>query len=147
MTGSYLLDINVLVALMWPAHVAHETAQNWFRQNARSGWATCPMTQAGFVRIVSNPAFSSEAVAPKEATDLLETNLRHPDHHFWADDMSFVNTVQLFLPRLSGHKQVMDAYLLGLASRRKGKLVSLDRGILDLLPDKKTERDLVVILT
>lgn len=146
MSGSYLLDVNTLIALMWPAHEAHGRMQEWFRQNSAAGWATCPITQTGFVRIVSNPAFSSDAVQPQEAVNILENNLKHPHHYFWADDVSFLKAVQPFCARLDGHKQVTDSYLLGLASHKKAKLVSMHRGILELLPEKRMERDLVVLL-
>jgi toxin-antitoxin system PIN domain toxin len=145
MTGC-LLDVNVLIALMWPAHEGHRQVKHWFRQHAEGGWATCPFTQAAFVRIVSNPAFSRDAVEPKEAVGILEANLKHPHHRFWTADLSFLRAVQPFAGRLVGHKQVTDAYLLGLALHKKGKLVSLDRGILDLLPEKGMERDLVMVL-
>jgi uncharacterized protein len=141
-----LLDVNVLIALMWPAHEGHQRAQHWFRQHAVEGWATCPLTEAAFVRIVSNPAFSSDAPEPREAVDILGANLKHPHHRFWPDDVGFVKAVQPFAKKLAGHKQVTDAYLLGLALHKKGKLVSLDRGILDLLPEKSRERELVIVL-
>jgi uncharacterized protein len=145
-SGNNLLDVNVLVALMWPPHEAHGRVQEWFGVNSAVGWATCPITQAGFVRIVSNPAFSSDAVQPQEAANVLESNLKHPHHHFWADDVSFSRAVRPFFERISGHKQVTDAYLLGLASHKKARLVSLDRGILELLPEKRMERELVILL-
>jgi uncharacterized protein len=145
-SASYLFDINVLIALMWPAHEAHRRVQEWFRVNASAGWATCPITQAGFVRIISDPAFSADAVRPQEAVSILESNLKHPHHHFWPDDVSFLQAVRPSLERLNGRKHVTDAYLLGLVAHKKAKLVSLDSGILELSPDKRTERELVVIL-
>ena len=66
-----LFDVNVLVALVWPAHESHNKVQNWFQQRAKGGWATCPVTQAALVRIVSNPAFSSNAVSANDAISLL----------------------------------------------------------------------------
>jgi uncharacterized protein len=145
MTGC-LLDVNVLIALMWPTHEGHKAVQNWFRHHSGAGWATCPFTQAAFVRIVSSPAFSSEAVESLEAVSILELNLKHPDHRFWADDVGFAKAIQPFFRKLTGHQQVTDAYLLGLALHKKGKLISLDRGILGLLPENGMERDSVVIL-
>jgi uncharacterized protein len=144
MTG-YLLDVNVLIALMWPVHENHEQVRSWFRRNSGEGWATCPFTQAAFVRIVSNPAFFPDAVEPQEALDILETNLKDPRHRFWADDVSFLKAVQPFFGRLKGHKQVTDAYLLGLALHKKGKLISLDRGILDLVAEKGMGREVVIL--
>ena len=142
----HLLDVNVLIALLWPAHEGHERVHHWFRQRSGEGWATCPFTQAAFVRISSNPAFSRDAVEPQEAINILEVNLRHPHHQFWADDLSFLKAALPFCSKLTGHQQVTDAYLLGLALHRKGKLVSLDRGVLGLLPDRSMERELVVVL-
>jgi uncharacterized protein len=145
MTG-YLLDVNVLIALMWPAHQAYETVQQWFHLQSAKGWATCPITQTAFVRIISNPAFSSDAVEPLEAVTILQANLKHPHHQFWPDNVSLPAALHSFSGHLVGHRQVTDAYLLALALHRNGRLVTLDRGVLDLLPDKKMRRDLVVIL-
>ena len=124
-----LLDVNVLVALLWPAHEGHERAQNWFARNAGGGWATCPMTQAGFLRIVSNPAFSRDAVTPKEAIQLLAANMQHRAHQFWADEIDVVEAMVPFAERLKGHQQVTDAYLLGMAIKSDGVLVTFDRGL------------------
>jgi uncharacterized protein len=107
---------------------------------------TCPITQTAFVRIISNPVFSRDAVEPLEAVGILEANLKHPHHQFWADDVSLPAGVGSLGAPLLVHKQVTDAYLLALASHRNGKLVSLDRGISDLLADKKARHDLLVIL-
>ena len=139
--SAYLLDVNVLVAMLWPAHESHAAVQRWFVARSRRGWATCPFTEAGFVRIVSNPAFSSDAVTPEEALRVLQANLKHPGHRFWSDDIGLVEAVEHFRPRLVGHRQVTDAYLLGLALRRRGKLVTLDRGVLALLTAQSPERE------
>lgn len=141
-----LLDVNVLVALLWPAHEGHERAQNWFAKNAGAGWATCPMTQAGFVRIVSNPAFSRDAVTPKEAIELLAANMRHKAHQFWADEIDVVVAMVPLVERIKGHQQVTDAYLLGLARQKKGKLATMDKGVTELFAEKSMERNLVVVI-
>jgi toxin-antitoxin system PIN domain toxin len=141
-----LLDVNVLIALMWPAHEGHKRAQAWFGQNAGQGWATCPFTQAAFVRIVSNPAFSRDAVTPKEAVGLLAANLQHKGHQFWADEIDIVSAIGPLSERVQGHQQVTDAYLLGLAIHKKGKLGTMDRAVVELLPDKSLERNLVVVV-
>lgn len=135
---AFLLDVNVLIALMWPAHEGHTQAQEWFGRKSRDGWATCPFTQAAFVRIISNPAFSSDAVTPQEALKLLAANLNHPSHHFWPDEIGLVAATQAFARRLVGHQQVTDAYLLGLALHKKGKLATMDRSVLALLPEKNS---------
>ena len=141
-----LLDVNVLIALLWPAHEGHQRAQSWFAQNAAGGWATCPFTQAAFVRIVSNPAFSRDAVTPKEAVNLLAANVRHKSHQFWADEIDLVAAAWPFVGRLRGHQQVTDAYLLGLARHKKGKLGTMDRAAAELLPDKSMEGTLIVVI-
>jgi toxin-antitoxin system PIN domain toxin len=143
---AFLLDVNVLIALMWPAHEGHTEVQSWFRQKSGEGWATCPFTQAAFVRIISNPAFSRDAVTPQEAMKILGTNVKHTSHRFWADEISFVQAAAPFAQRLEGHQQVTDAYLLGLAMHKRGRLATMDRGILALLPNKSPERDLVTVL-
>jgi len=143
---AFLLDVNILAALMWPAHEAHLHVQNWFARNARRGWATCPFTQAAFVRLASNPAFSPDAVAPQEAINLLAENLRHRHHRFWPDDLSLAEATKPFRGKLVGHRQINDAYLLGLAIHRKGKLATMDRAILALLPPDGPERQHVEVI-
>jgi len=142
----FLLDVNVLVALGWKGHPDHVRAQNWFLKNNRAGWATCPFTQAAFVRIVSNPAFSANAVLPVEALALLATNLNHPTHQFWASDIPLRDALRHFGERLVGHQQITDAYLLGLALHRKGKLATLDEGIGELLEPGDPKADTVELI-
>ncbi len=77
-----LLDLNLLAALFWPSHEHHAVAHDWFDQRRADGWATCPLTQLGFVRLVSNPAFSRDALSVRDALTLLLKNLEHPDHVF-----------------------------------------------------------------
>lgn len=124
-----LLDVNVLIALLWPAHEHHEAAHGWFAQRGRAGWATCPLTELGFVRIVSSPAFSPDALAPSEALTLLQKNLAHPRHEFWPDDRSVVEAIGRTSTHLQGARQLTDAYLLSIASRRKGVLASFDTAV------------------
>jgi uncharacterized protein len=131
---TYLLDVNVLVALLWPAHEANQLALRWFHRLGRKSWATCGITQAGFVRIVSNPAFTRDALSPQQAIELLETNAGHPAHRLWKDKSGFLSLAAPFAARIMGHRQVTDAFLLGLALRNKGKVATLDRGMLSLLP-------------
>ena len=140
----HLLDVNVLIALMWPAHESHDRAQEWFLKFFNTGWATCPLTQAGCVRILSNPSFSSDAVTPQEAIKILATNLKHPSHQFWPDDLSFTEAAQPTQKQIAGHQQITDAYLIGLVLQRKAKLATMDRGISTLLP--KDKQSAVVLL-
>ena len=141
-----LLDVNALIALMWPAHDAHSAVQEWFAKISPRGWATCPFTQAAFVRIVSNPAFSPDAVTPVEALNILNSNLQMKGHHFWKDHIGYAEAVEPFRERLVGHRQVTDAYLLGLALRNKGRLATLDRAIVALL-NKEDEGHSVEIIS
>lgn len=136
----YLLDTNLLIALLWPSHERHDLALKWFSRHRAKGWATCPMTEAGFVRIVSNPAFSRDAVQPREAIHVLSANAAAKDHTFWPDELSVAEAVAFTGARLMGHQQVTDAYLLGLAIRRGGVLATLDQSIAALTEPKSTER-------
>ena len=126
-----LLDANVLIALSWPAHVSHAAAQSWFSRNSHRGWVTCPITEIAFVRILSNPAFSQRALTPQQALAILETNLAHPDHHFWPDDLSLVNPLS-HTKGITGHRQITDGYLLALAAHRRGAFATFDRALRDL---------------
>ena len=141
-----LLDTNLLIALLWPSHEQHELAVKWFTRHRGNGWATCPFTQAGFVRIVSNPAFSRDAVQPREAIHVLSANTVAKDHEFWPDDLPFAGAVAFAGVRLLGHQQVSDAYLLGLALRRGGKLATLDQGVAALLEPKSEARKALEIV-
>lgn len=129
----HLLDVNVLIALMWAGHSDNHKVQQWFRRNAASGWATCPQTQTAFIRIVSNPAFSAHAVTPSDALETLAATLQHRNHEFWPDNINVMQALAAVRKRLVGHRQVPDAYLLGLALHKRGKLATLDRGILALV--------------
>jgi uncharacterized protein len=124
-----LLDVNVLIASVDIEHVAYKTVHAWLRESAGGLWATCPLTQAGFVRIISNRRFHELAVSVAEAFELLTAITQRPGHRFWPMDISLAEAVQPFQERLFGHRQVTDAYLLGLAIRNKGRVVTLDRGI------------------
>jgi toxin-antitoxin system PIN domain toxin len=128
-----LLDVNMLIALAWPSHVYHRLAQDWFSINASAGWATCPLTQCAFVRISSNPKIIPEAVTPTEALSLLRKVVQLSSHTFWKGDISMLDDA---VPAglLVGHRQVIDAYLLGLAIHHGGCLVTLDAGLSSLLP-------------
>jgi toxin-antitoxin system PIN domain toxin len=127
--AAFLLDANVLIALAWPEHEFHERVGRWFARHSRSGWATCPITQAAFVRILSNPAFSPNALSPGNALRVLGTNLSLPNHEFWPDSISVPDAVEVMGTRLRGHQQITDAYLVGLALHHRGKLATMDEGI------------------
>ena len=124
----------MLVALAWPNHVHHRRALAWFTKHREDGWATCPMTESGFVRVSSNARVIPDARTPAQAIDLLDRMRRLPGHTFWADDVTPTDPDAAAFGRLVGHRQVTDAHLLTLAIRRGGRLSTFDRGVLDLAP-------------
>ena len=128
-----LLDVNILTALLWPAHEHHSRVHRWFGRRGDAGWATCSLTQLGFVRIVSNPAFSRDALSPAGAVELLAMNLSHRAHEFWAESLQVPTALKGMEAGLQGYKQLTDAYLLALANRRSGVLATFDRGVRDLV--------------
>jgi toxin-antitoxin system PIN domain toxin len=122
-----LLDVNFLIALFDPDHVHHEAAHAWFGSHRSSGWATCPLTENGVVRILSNPAYSASAERPGEVARRLASFRDSGDHAFWPDDISLCDS-RIFDLGL-GHRQLTDVYLLALAVRRDGRLATFDRSI------------------
>jgi toxin-antitoxin system PIN domain toxin len=143
----YLPDINLLVALLWTNHEHHEAAATWFRSLQRNRWATCPFTEAGFVRVSSNPRVFRDAPPPMKAVELLETNLPHRNHVFWEDDVPFAQAIGLLGTGLTGHQQVTDAYLFGLAIRKGGTLVTFDAGIAALVEPQSPHLNSLEILS
>jgi toxin-antitoxin system PIN domain toxin len=146
MSTVFLLDVNVLIAAFWPTHQAHDRVQHWLARHAREGWATCPLTESAFVRIISNPGFSPNALTVADALDLLRANLAHASHCFWENDIPFLRSIEPFEERLLGHQQISDAYLLGLVIHKRGKLATLDRAISSLLPEKSPNREGIVVI-
>ncbi len=128
-----LLDANALIALCWPRHEYHATMRYWFGKNARLGWATTALTQAAFVRIVSQPAFSGRSIGIAEVAELLLRNTQHPKHRFLPLDFGFADVLGACTGGLLGHRQVTDACLLTLAIRAGVRLVTFDGGIGQLL--------------
>jgi uncharacterized protein len=126
-----LLDLNVLVSLFWPTHEHHAVAHDWFHRRRAHGWATCPLTQLGFVRLVSNPAFSRDALSVHDACSLLLKNLEHSNHLFWNADRDIAILTPM-AASLRGHQQVTDAYLLALAHHHGGRVATFDRGLAEL---------------
>ena len=129
-----LLDLNILVALAWPNHVHHEAAQGWFTEHQAEGWATCSITQMGFVRVSSNAGVLPDARSPREAIHLLGEILALPYHVFWSDDVSIADRQWVAVDKLVGYRQITDAQLLGLAIKKGGRLATFDRGIRTLAP-------------
>jgi toxin-antitoxin system PIN domain toxin len=127
-----LLDVNVLVALAWPNHVHHTVAVEWFRRERDDGWATCPLTESGFVRVSSHPSISGGTVRPSGAVELLARLRGLGTHSFWTDSISFVDSPEVPRQRVHGHRQVTDAHLLAVAASHGGRLVTFDNGVAEL---------------
>lgn len=141
-----LPDVNVLVALAWPSHVHHRLASDWFSSPSAELWATCPITQSGFIRVSSNRAIVEPAATPREALGVLRQLTTLRQHQFWADDLDFTQDDFRF-DFVAGYRQVTDAYLLQLVIARGGRLVTLDRAIPELLPAASPHRSRIVLLT
>jgi uncharacterized protein len=142
-----LLDVNALLALLWENHVFHTRIARWFAKAEDDGWATCPITEQGFVRIVSNPAYMNPAPGIRSALELIQkTTGGSKVHHFWADELPLSKLSASIRQRLQGPKQITDAYLLTLAIHHKGKLVTFDRRMLALAPEGSEERSALELL-
>lgn len=129
-----LPDVNVLVALAWPNHVHHQAAQAWFAAAQADGWATCPLTESGFVRISSNPRLTPEARRPREAVELLRRIIALPHHAFWDDTTSISSSELVAVDKLTGYRQVTDAHLLAVALGHGGAVATFDRGLRSIVP-------------
>jgi toxin-antitoxin system PIN domain toxin len=126
-----LLDVNVLISLLDSAHVHHDVAVQWFRAAAAEGWASCPITENGFIRVVCHLSYPNLRLTPAMAAEsLARFKAGFPGvHRFWADDISLNDTALFDLGVLIGSRQTTDAYLAGLAFRKGGRLATLDAGI------------------
>jgi toxin-antitoxin system PIN domain toxin len=123
-----LLDVNVLIALLDAAHVHHRKARFWLEANIETGWASCPITQNGCLRILSQPAYPG-AQPPAVIAALLAAAAATPWHAFWPDDLSLLEAGAVDWRHVLGSRQLTDAYLLALAVRHGGRLVTLDRSV------------------
>lgn len=123
-----LLDVNVLVALFDAAHQHHVTAKEWLHRHIRHRWASCPITQNGFVRVLSQPSYS-HPVPVVQAMTMLAGALTSPHHEFWPDDFSIAEEKGIDRTRIHGPRQLTDIYLLAQAVRRGGRFVTFDRAI------------------
>ena len=124
---TFLLDVNVLIALIDPAHVGHDAAHDWFERVGRADWATCPITQNGVIRIVGHPRYPNSTGSPAEAATLMRQLCALDGHTFWPDDIDVFGNDVLDPAEIRTPAQVTDSYLLALAAARGGKLATLDR--------------------
>lgn len=128
MTRVALLDVNVLVALFDPTHIHHEPAHDWFADHRAHGWASCAMTETGFVRVLTNPQAAVDSGSVATIVERLKTFCGSGHHTFWPARLSLRD--DLFdLSYARGHRQLTDVYLLGLAVKHRGRLATFDRSI------------------
>jgi toxin-antitoxin system PIN domain toxin len=140
-----LLDVNVLVALFDPDHVHHDAAHDWFADLKADGWATCPLTENGLLRVLSNPAYSPTAERPAVLRRSLRLLCESGHHVFWPDDVSLLDS-RRFEARLPiASRQTTDVYLLGLALAHGGCVATFDRSIPFRAVTGATSDDLLVI--
>jgi toxin-antitoxin system PIN domain toxin len=139
-----LLDVNVLIALLDSDHASHDSAINWFANHARDGWASCPITQNGCIRIMSNPSYPNPLPAQAVIERLVEAC--HQDiHEFWPDEVSLLDSDVVDSTRIHGPRQLTDIYLLALAVQHEGRLVTFDTGIPLAAVRKATTQKLLIL--
>jgi hypothetical protein len=127
LTVRALLDVNVLIALLDAGHLHHQVAMDWFAE-AEGGWASCPLTQNGCLRILSLPSYPN-AQPPAEVAARLSQATANESHEFWPDSLSLLEPGRLRWDRVLSSRHVTDVYLLALAAERGGCLVTFDRAI------------------
>lgn len=139
-----LLDVNVLIALLDADHSLHAPATKWFASHARAGWASCPITQNGCVRIMSHPGYPN-AFSVLAVIERLAEAGAISFHTFWPDDISLLDTQVADSARIHGPRQITDLYLLALAVRHRGQFVTFDASVsLDAI--KGAEKKHILIL-
>jgi len=131
-----LLDVNSLIALAWDSHIHHVRMREWFAANASQGWATCPITESGFVRVSTNPKVLPSPIGISDAQRVLISLHATDGHRFLSDDVSLTDED---VPNILGHRQVTDAHLLTLARRRGVRLVTFDAAIVSLAQGRDVE--------
>jgi toxin-antitoxin system PIN domain toxin len=122
----FLLDINVLIALIDPAHIQHDRAHEWFAAQGRRAWATCPLTENGVLRIVGHARYPNSPGTPAAVAELLAELCALPGHDFWPDDVTLLDAGRVDVTRLLDSAQVTDSYLLALAHAHGGQLATFD---------------------
>jgi hypothetical protein len=124
---TFLLDVNVLVALIDPAHVSHDAAHRWFAAQGYAAWATCPLTENGVIRIVGHPKYPNTPGSPADVAAIVAQMRALPGHVFWPDDISLVGAAHVAPAHIRTSAHVTDTYLLALAVAHDGRLATLDR--------------------
>ena len=124
---TFLLDVNVLIALIDPAHIGHDATHRWFERQGRQAWATCPLTENGVIRIASHPGYPGAPASPAAIATIVAQLRTLPGHVFWPDDISLVDANHIDTRPILTSGQVTDSYLLALAVAHGGQLATLDR--------------------
>lgn len=125
-----LLDISVILALIDYDHVFHSLAHEWWDTAKKNGWASCPLTENGVVRIMAQPSYAApDRYSAADVITWLNEFAGDTDHEFWADDISLLNRNRFDAKLILGPKQLTDIYLLGLAASKDGMLVTFDQKI------------------
>ncbi len=124
---TFLLDVNVLIALIDPTHIGHDAAHGWFAATGAASWATCPFTENGVLRIVGHPKYPNSAGSPTTVAPIVARLRTLPGHVFWTDDFSLLDEAVVDVARIAMSAQVTDTYLLALAVANKGRLATFDR--------------------
>ncbi len=127
----WLFDVNVLISIVDPAHVFHPTIHAWLQQHRKATWASCPISENGLIRVLSQPAYRGTRRTPAEAIALLRAMKQSSSwaHTFWADDYSISDPASVAAEKLAAPGQITDVYLAALAMRKGGRLVTFDRAI------------------
>jgi len=128
-TVVWLLDANLLIALTHAAHIHHAEAHRWFALQPHRQWSSCSLTQLAFVRLTSNPKVAGASISPAEAMQALAAMTEQTGHEYWPESPEPVHVATLRSAALVGHRQVTDAYLLGLVAHKGQRLATLDRGL------------------
>jgi toxin-antitoxin system PIN domain toxin len=124
---TFLLDVNVLIALIDPTHLGHDAAHAWFAATGAASWATCPLTENGVLRIVGHPRYPNSAGSPAAVAPIVARLRALPGHVFWKDDFSLIESDIVDVARIATPAQITDTYLLALAATNKGQLATFDR--------------------
>ena len=124
---TFLLDVNILIALIDSTHVGHKAAHRWFGATGSASWATCPLTENGVIRIVGHPKYPNSAGSPAAVAPIIARLRTLPGHVFWTDDLSLIDSDIVDIARIATPRQVTDTYLLALAVAHNGQLATFDR--------------------
>lgn len=139
-----LLDVNVMIALLDPDHASHDSATKWFAKHAREGWASCPMTQNGCIRIMSNPGYPNP-LPVRAVIERLAEACQQDIHEFWSDDVSLLDPHVVDTSRIHGPRQLTDIYLLALAVHHEGRFVTFDGAVPLSAVRKATTQKLLIL--